>query len=230
MNVPYIFEANENNVDQHQENAIVVLPDIFGMTDYAKQTTQDFAKTFAVPVYMLDYFYQLTGTQTCIAQTDSESAVGLMQKMTGEDFVTIFEKAVSEISVWQKGLKNIIVIGFCFAGRLAYLCGQNSLVDTIVSFYGAGANQPGFIGGQSAIEYLVNNHNNSSLRVYSFFGTQDESIPSADRAKIQSVLQASQITHQAYEYHTGHAYFQVGRTNYNQQAAQASWQELQKII
>jgi carboxymethylenebutenolidase len=150
--------------------------------------------------------------------------------MTGEDFVTIFEKAVSDISESQKGLKNIVVIGFCFAGKLAYLCSKNSLVDTIVSFYGAGANQPGFIGEQSAIEYLVSNRGNSDLRVHSFFGIQDESIPTVDREKIQSALKAAQINYQAYEYDAGHAYFQAGRTNYNQQAAQASWQELQKII
>lgn len=231
MNKEYIYEAPQNKRFTNAKKAIIILPDIFGQTDYAKATSSDLADHFELPVYLLDYFYQLTKESTNIEQSNSEIAAGLMQSMSGDDFIAIFEQSILDISSQHKDIVEIFVIGFCFAGRLAYLTGENHLVSTIISFYGAGANIIEFIDKKSAIEYLVAKRGtDSSLSVCSFFGTEDESIPRTERESIKAQLLDTKIDYNDYEYEAQHAYFQPGRANYNDKAAKASWQELDKII
>ncbi len=207
------------------------MPDIFGITEYAKNTMEEFARVFKQPVYMFDYFYCLTAKATQFAPDESEQAFALMQKMRGEDFVVAFTEVVKAIRQDNSNIQNFVVIGFCFAGRLAYLAGLDKPVNKIVSFYGAGAHTPNYYQGQSPITALVNaRQNDPELTVLSFYGTQDESIPLEDRAKTQQELAEANIHYIAKEYDAGHAYFQLGRPNYNAEAAKASWQELTSFL
>jgi carboxymethylenebutenolidase len=227
----YIYQSTQNAKLTESETAIIVLPDIFGQTDYAKQTCEDLASKFKKPTYLLDYFYQLTGKTNIIDQTNHELAVALMQKTTGDDFAAILEQAITDISAQLPKLQRIAVVGFCFGGRLAYLSGLQSKVKTIVSFYGAGALTPNFYNHQTPLAALCDaRENDKSLSVLSFYGTQDSTIPPADRKTIKQQLTIAGIAYVAKEYNAGHAYFQPGRDNYNQPAAEASWQDLQKFL
>ena len=207
-----------------------MLPDVFGQTDYSRATTEALAKTFACPVFMLDYFYQLTSKPSVFAEADRDEVFPIMERMTGEDFVAIWDKATGEIAKSYPELKHFAVIGFCFGGRLAYLAGMDAKVDRVVSFYGGGASKE-FYAGKSSIEALVEaRRDDQNLRVISFYGTQDESIPPADRAQTATALEAAGIESQTREYAAGHAYFQEGRSHYDQTAADQSWTELKNFL
>jgi carboxymethylenebutenolidase len=227
----FIYESKKNANFVQSNQAIIVLPDIYGVTDYAKETSEELANQFRRPVYMLDYFYQLTGQTNNISQSNSEVALSLMQKMTGEDFVTIFNKCVKEISYAQPNLVEISVVGFCFAGRLAYLTGLEPKVNKIVSFYGAGVHTPNFYKGQTVLGALENARNGDTiLKILAFYGTLDESIPESDRVKTQKELQSAGIEYGAKEYEAPHAYFQPGRDNYTEVAAESSWQDIKNFL
>lgn len=208
---------------------IIMLPDIWSQTDYSAQTAQLFAQKFGMPVYLLDYFYQLTGKANSFnPQTNQATATELMAKMTGEDFVSIFNKALGEIKANQPKLESITVIGFCFGGRLAYLSGLSSEVKKIVSFYGAGAHTANYYEGKAPIEVLCEvRRGDESLKVLSFYGSQDGSIPESDRELTIESFKNAGINYTEKVYDTGHAYFQPGRADmYNEQAANGSWDEL----
>lgn len=213
-------------------NVIIMLPDIWGQTAYANDTATQFAARLGLPVYMLDYFYQLTGqVNNFNPQTDQVIATGLMAKMTGQDFVNIFTKAVEEISSSQPQLKSIIVIGFCFGGRLAYLSGLNSTVKKVVSFYGAGGNTPGYYQDKTPIEALCEaRKEDESLDVLSFYGNKDGSIPEADRQLTSQAFKNAKINYTEKIYDAGHAYFQPGRDSYDEPSAVASWQDLDNFV
>jgi carboxymethylenebutenolidase len=213
-------------------NAIVMLPDIWGQTAYANDTAAQFAARLSSPVYVLDYFYQLTGqVNNFDPQADQAIATGLMAKMTGQDFLNIFTKAVEEISSSQPQLKSIIVIGFCFGGRLAYLSGLNSKVKKIVSFYGAGGHTPSYYQDKTPIEVLCEaRKEDESLDVLSFYGNKDGSIPEADRQLTSQSFKNARINYTEKIYDAGHAYFQPARDSYDELSAVASWQDLQKFI
>lgn len=231
MNIPYIYESNKNQEFAKNTEAIIVLPDIYCQTDYAKNTVNEFAEEFGRPVFMLDYFYIGTNQANCFGEQDRDQVHKLMEGMIGDQFVVFFQKAIAEIQQDYPNIMQFTVIGFCFGGRLAYLTGINKYVRSIVSFYGAGAHNPGFIAGKSAIEYLVSSRARGvDLQVTSFFGTQDESIPESDRMRTQSELVNAGINYQGYEYDAGHAYFQEGRPNYDEVANRSSWEVLRKVI
>lgn len=218
--------------DGEAELAVLLIPDIWGLTNYNQETAQNFANKYQRPCYILDYFYQLTGKQSRFDQSsDGTIAVGLMNEMTGEDFVAIFNKAISEIKANQANLKSISVVGFCFGGRLAYLTGLEKMVDKIVSFYGAGAVKPDFYQGKSAIKTLcAARAGDKNLKVLGFYGTNDDSIPGPDRRTVQAVFQNNHIAYEHHEYRAGHAYFQPGRESYDEVAAQQSGEVLDTFL
>ena len=213
--------------------AIIMLPDIWGQTDYATTTAQALSQRYQQPCYVLDYFYQLTGQANNFnPQADQATASGLMAKMTGQDFVNIFSKAQEEISSSQTQLESICVIGFCFGGRLAYLSGLNSKVKKIVSFYGAGGHTPSYYQDKTPIEALCEvRKEDESLAVLSFYGDKDSSIPEADRQLTSQAFKNARINYTEKVYDAGHAYFQSGRVEmYNKAAANASWADLATFI
>ena len=213
-------------------NAIIMLPDIWGQTAYANDTATQFAARLGLPVYVLDYFYQLTGqVNNFDPLADQAIATGLMAKMTGQDFLNIFSMAVEEICSSQPQLKSIIVIGFCFGGRLAYMSGLDSKVKKIVSFYGAGAPTPSYFQDKTPIEALCEARNeDESLDVLSFYGNKDGSIPEADRQLTSQEFRNAGINYTEKIYDAGHAYFQPGRDSYDEPSAVASWQDLDNFV
>lgn len=129
-----------SETDSNAEQAIIVLPDIWGQTDYSFLTLKQLTQKFQCPCYMLDYFYALTKRPNKFnPETDEAKAMELMNTMRGEDFMEIFITAMDDIEPAQPKLKDLIVLGFCFGGRLAYLAGLSKTATKIVSFYGAGA-------------------------------------------------------------------------------------------
>lgn len=213
-------------------SAIILIPDIWGVTDYCMETANSLASKYQRPVYVLDYFYVLTNKPSKFnLGNDGATAPALMSQMKGSDFTKIFDMAINEIQKAQPALTSVQVVGFCFGGRLAYLTGANKLVNKIAVFYGAGANDTGFYDGQSVIDVLVSSRSHDpSLRVLSFFGSQDNSIPTSDQELIQQKLEGAGIAYQHREYPAGHAYFQKGRPSYDQQSAEKSWEDLDKFL
>jgi carboxymethylenebutenolidase len=219
------------NPDANQ--IIIMLPDIWSQTPYSADTAAQFAQKFSMPVYMLDYFYQLTGKANIFdPSTDQDIAPELMAKMTGEDFINIFNKALEDIKSNQPKLESITVIGFCFGGRLAYLSGLSSEVKKIVAFYGAGAHIANYYEGKTPIEALCEiRRNDQSLSVLSFYGSRDGSIPESDRQTTSQAFKDAGIDYAEKIYDAGHAYFQPGRAEmYNEAAASASWVDLENFI
>ena len=228
MNKEYIYESKNNQFEGNE--AIIILPDIYGQTDYSKQTVEKFAEVFHKPVFILDYFFPLTGIANNLSQEEQPRARELMGKLGGEEFAAFFENSLDEISHAYPEIQKFIVIGFCFGGRLAYIAGGDGRVSRVFSFYGAGPHTPNYVFGKTPIEYLVSKRTRSNLQVDSFFGVNDTSIPESDRQKIKEDLKKVGIVYEPHEYNAGHAYFQEGRKNYDAAASRASWEVLQKSL
>lgn len=235
MNLDYLYESQYNSKASVLNTAVIVLPEIFGVTDFIASTADRFASECNIPSFALDFFYQLTGEPNKFDySTDMQKGIELMQKMRGEDFLVIFNSAIEEISKTYPDVQNIIVCGFCFGGRLAYLAGLNdSRVNKIISFYGAGANQSNYIDGKSCIEALSSKRSgDTNLSVLSFYGGTDESIPIEDRHKTKSLFDATNINYQEVVcVEAGHAFFNNQRAQmYNRDASEHAWKTILYFI
>ncbi len=221
-----------SETDATAEKAIIVLPDIWGQTDYSYSTLKQLTERFKCPCYLLDYFYEITKTPSKFnPETDEAKALSLMDMMRGEEFMDIFTTALNDIKVEQPKLKQLAVIGFCFGGRLAYLSGLAGEVSKIVSFYGAGAHTENYLDDKSPITALCDKRkNDKQLKVLSFYGNQDGSISTDDQTKTKQQLESAGIKYQAKVYDAGHAYFQPGRPNYNESASASSWKDLEVFL
>lgn len=231
MKVKYIYKS-DFSVDS--DTAVIVLPEIFGITDFVKTTADKFAKEFRVPSYALDFFYQITGeNEVYDYEKDRSKAHDLMDQMTGEDFVNIFEQAVDHIIADQPGVKKFVVCGFCFGGRLAYMSAIEERVKKIISFYGAGANTANYYSDNSPVELLCGNRaSDESLSVLSLYGADDDSISNDDRDLTKKLLSESNISYLEVVYpNTGHAFFNDTRESmYNAESAQKAWHEVTKFV
>jgi carboxymethylenebutenolidase len=228
MNKPYIYEA-ENGKETKTDEAIILIPDIYGQTDYSKRTAEEFAQSFGRPVFLLDYFYISTGEANIWDENDREKVHAVMQNFDPEKFTAFLEEVISEIKEEYPSIKNFSVIGFCFGGRLAYIAGGSESISKVISFYGGGANTENYLFGQSPVEYLISKKG-QNIKVTSFFGANDPSISGEDRETVKKKFKEAGVEYDHHEYSAGHAYFQEGRKNYDAEASLASWEVLKNIF
>ena len=226
---PFLYE---NNQFQSKTKAIIVLPEIFGITEGIVEITDKFATEFELPAFALDFFYQLTGEPTrFVYEVDAPKGVDLMNKMTSQDFEIIFNKSLEYISQTHPNIVEFIVVGFCFGGRLAYLAGTNPNVTKVISFYGGNANLP-FVAGHSVVEALSQSKSgNENFEILALFGTEDRSIPIEDIEIIRQTLQENSVNYSdVIIADARHAFFNHRRKNYNPEAAEMAWELVKNFL
>lgn len=230
MKQPYLY----SNIKHVSHRAVVVLPEIFGVTDFIKGVVDKCAEEFQMPAYALDHFYAVTGKfEVFDYAKDAERGMAIMNQMTGEQFMNLFTQALDEIQAEQPDIQEFIVLGFCFGGRLAYLSGVDKRVSRVVSFYGGQPHKEGYYKGMTPVGALAEaRKGDEGLAVLGLYGGQDASIPAEDRAKTKQLFGQAGIsyTEKVYE-QAGHAFFNNARpTMYSAQAAAEAWQAVIDFI
>jgi carboxymethylenebutenolidase len=223
---PFLY----SNLSFQTSTAIIILPEIYGLNSNIKDTVNQFASVFNLSCFALDYFFSITGTVNDIPYSQPQIGLNLMHQISGQDFILIFKESVDYINKNYSFIKNFIVCGFCFGGKLSYLAGCHPKVSKVISFYGAGANHP-FFEDESTVEALAQyrNHDND-LKVLSFYGTLDNSISVSDREEVANRLNQANIDYTEKVYPAKHAFFNQERDNYDKTAAEAAWEELKGFV
>lgn len=230
MNGDYLY-INPDHISG-KNWALVVLPEIYGLHDFIKSTTDRLAEQSGVLGIALDHLYTATGqARVYDYQTEAEAGADAMQKVTGEKFVQLLRQTLDQAQAKHPEIKQFVVLGFCFGGRLALLAGVDRRVAKIVSFYGGGPHQP-FYQGQGAVEALAKaRRDDNSLHILALYGGQDSLIPAEDRDKTEQLLKAASIDYRAVVYpEAGHAFANDEREHYNQPAAEAAWREVSDYL
>lgn len=226
MLTEYLYKSNKPS---DSKRAIVILPEIYGLKPFAKELADRCAAELGFTGYALDYFWALTHESNDFDyQAGMGRGIELMNQMTGELFMELLGKVIERIKLEQPELERLVVVGFCFGGRLAYLSGVHDTVTDIISFYGAGSTKPGFYHDDSAISATVQARQGmQDLRVLGLFGAEDDSIPEDDRKTIAEQLQGAGISVTLHEYVAGHAFFNADRTDrYVAEAASQAWHDV----
>lgn len=118
---------------------LVLLQEIFGLTDYLKSRARDLAEIGYVTV--VPELYWRIGPGIVSDETNEaglQEAFGNMSKLDVGKAVDDAIATLEHVRRMPDTGGRAGVMGFCLGGRLAYEVGINSNPDVVVSYYGAG--------------------------------------------------------------------------------------------
>lgn len=197
--------------DGHQFNAylaepsqvaiagIVLLPEIFGIT----QHLQDMADEYAKHGYraIVPALFDRAEVNATLGYDEVQRGLDLMNSCSEERALDDIQAAADAVSVDGK----VAVQGYCWGGSLAFLSACELNITAAVSFY----------GGQVINEL----HRKPKCQVLFHFGSEDQSIPEESVIDIQATL-VNYSEHTAYVYEGAeHAFANHDRTSFNQKSA-----------
>ncbi len=118
---------------------VVVLQEIFGVTDYIKQRARDLAALGYIAAAPQLYWRLGQDIQTPEdTQEGLQEAFGYMQRLDQAKAVDDGVAALEYLQSLPETNGKAGVVGFCMGGRLAYLVAASSHPDAVVSYYGSG--------------------------------------------------------------------------------------------
>lgn len=225
----YLYAANEVAAE---DKALIILPEIYGVQEFTRELSSKVQTELGWTSYVLDHFYAETGEVQTFSYEDAAPGIKIMNKMTGEKYLALLEKAIAEISKRQPNVARIAVWGFCFGGKLAYVSGVQEKVTDIVSFYGGASLAADFYQGGSVIDALAKvRQGDDTLQVFAAFGENDEMIPASDVSTIHERLEQAGIDTEVRVYAAGHAFYNEDRTDrFVAAAAQKAWTDVSRFL
>lgn len=217
--------------------AIIILPEIFGLNSFIQQTIDKVAIKTEIPVFGLDIFAPADNSvsnlnsATVVPYSDIDKAISLKNNLTAEQFLNLLSSGLDQIQNRFPNIQNFSILGFCFGGRLAYLSGTDPRVQKIIACYGSGMNTP-FWKNMSCVQALCQTRRSDTLLdVLSIFGSQDHSITQEDRNTAVDLLQEAEINYQEIVVAAGHAFLNFEREQvYNQIMANQVWPEIYDFL
>lgn len=189
------------------KGGIVILQEIFGVTDQLKGVAATYAKLgYEVAIPAL-FDRQAPGTVVPFDQ----GPVGRDLMLAADLDKTMMDVDAAVAHLKSKGLK-VGVIGFCWGGGLALRAAQKSDVDASVAFYGT--RLPQYLDAPLAAPFLGH------------FGTSDDHVPPAMLEEAQAYLPDMKVE----MYEAGHAFANDARPSYVADAAELAHQRTQAFF
>jgi carboxymethylenebutenolidase len=191
---------------------IVVLQEIFGVTDYIKQRTRDLADLGYVAVAPQLYWRLGENIETPEnTQEGLQQAFGYMQRLDAAQAVDDAAAALRYLRSLSETGGKAGVLGFCMGGRLAYQMAAVSDPDVLVSYYGSG------------IASQLNTAEKIKAPTLFHFGDSDPYIPNEEVSSIKSAFAAHSNTELDIHSGAGHAFDNPSPMFHHAQASAESW-------
>jgi carboxymethylenebutenolidase len=192
---------------------LVMLQEIFGLTDYLKSRARDLAAMGYVTV-VPELYWRLGPGIVTDERTEAglQEALGYFGRL---DLATAVDDAIATLEHVRRMPETggrAAVLGFCLGGRIAYEVGVRSNPDVVVSYYGAG------------IPDRLDDAPKLTCPVLFHFGGADPYLPPDQSQRIEAAFSA----HPDAEFHThagaGHAFDNFRSPMFHHPAAaEASW-------
>src|SRR5213080_697559 len=118
---------------------IVILQEIFGITDYLRRRARDLADLGYVAL-VPDLYWRMGSGITLDEDTQEglQQAFGYLQRLDEPQAVDDAVAALEHLRSMPQTGGKVGVFGFCMGGRLAYKVGVAADPDVVVSYYGSG--------------------------------------------------------------------------------------------
>jgi len=193
------FDSYVAEPAKHAVAGVVLLPEIFGITQHMRDMAEEYAKRgyrAIVPV-----MFDRVESRANLTYEEVERGLNLMNRCTEEDALRDIQAAVDAVAVNDKAA----VQGYCWGGSLAFLSACELNIEAAVSFYGG-----------NIIHQL---HRRPKCPVLFHFGSDDKSIPEENVTDIKATF-VNYSEHIAYVYDgADHAFANHDRATCNVEAA-----------
>lgn len=191
---------------------IVVLQEIFGVTDYIKQRTRDLADLGYIALAPQLYWRLGQNIETPEnTQEGLQQAFGYMQRMDAAQAVDDAAAALRHLRSLPETGGKAGVLGFCMGGRLAYQMAAVADPDVLVSYYGSG------------IASMLADADKIAAPTIFHFGDSDPYIPNEEVSSIKAAFASHQDTTLEIHSGAGHAFDNPSPMFHHAQASAESW-------
>ena len=173
-----VYEARPEGGGPHA--AVILLMEMFGLTDHIKDVAKRVAKGGYVAVAPDLYYGEAV---RLIPYTEIPRAIPFMNRLQAQgplvmDDIGVVLSHLKERSDVRRG--SIGILGFCMGGRFAYLAAAHHALQAAVAFYGGGIPS----GDSSPLERT----GEIGCPIALFFGDRDHAIPHEDVEKVRTAL------------------------------------------
>jgi carboxymethylenebutenolidase len=147
-----------------QRGGVVVVQEIFGITEHIKRVVHEYAATGyrAIAPAMFDRIER----GIVLPYTEVQAGRGHMQKLQWPGTLADVDAAIAHVS---RG-SSCAVVGFCWGGTVAHVAASDLTIDAAVAYYGGG------------VAKLLDKRPKCPIMYH--FGDQDHAIPVSDVDKI----------------------------------------------
>jgi carboxymethylenebutenolidase len=199
---------------------LVLIQEIFGVTDYLKRRARDLANMGYV-VVVPELYWRLGSNVTTDETTEAglQEAFGYFSRLDVPQAADDCAAALEYARGMPETGGRAGVMGFCLGGRLAYEVGVRANPDVVVSYYGAG------------IADRLEDAPRLRCPVIFQFGGDDPYLPAEQAQRIEAAFSG----HPGAEFHThpgaGHAFDNFrAPIFYHQAAAEAAWPQTRAFL
>ena len=208
--LPY-FEYKSNN---EPESAIVLIYEIFGMTNHIHKLANTFAKNGFL-VNIPDIFSRIEKNVVLPYNREGfDKGIKLKDKVGWKIPVMDIVSCAAQLKTNFK----VTVLGYCFGGSLGWLAMQKSFIfDKGVCYYG------------SSISDFLNSNINCPAMLH--FGKKDKGIPAESLKKIKNFAAKQKENILIHEYEASdHGFNCEDRKSYNKASAELAFKETLNFI
>lgn len=193
---------------------IVVLQEIFGVTDYVKQRCNDLAD-LGYAVLAPEIYWRIGQDPIPDDDPDAlEQGMAAMGRLVWEDAVGDAVDALHHLR-GEPGVTDVGYLGFCFGGGLAFAAAARSDPAVLVSYYG------------SALPQLLDAADQVTSPSLHHVGTADSYLPMEEVERITRAVTADgrrdDVTVELYEA-AGHAFDNPNPLFHHEAASQRAWE------
>ena len=191
---------------------LVMLQEIFGVTDYIKRRARDLASLGYI--VFAPHLYWRLGADVQLPENTPEGlqqAFGYMQRLDEPQAVNDAADALAYLRALPRTGGRAGVFGFCLGGRLAYRVGAAADPDVVVSYYGSG------------IGNLLDSAADLSAPVVFHFGDADQFLPLEESSRIRAAFDDRPGAEVHLHAGAGHAFDNPSPMFHHQLASEEAW-------
>ncbi|MBV9327739.1 MAG: dienelactone hydrolase family protein [Chloroflexi bacterium] len=191
---------------------LVMLQEIFGVTDYIKSRARDLASLGYV--VLAPQLYWRLGPDVKLpenTQAGLQEAFGYMQRLDEAQAIDDAVATLEHLRAQSETAGKVGVFGFCLGGRLAYGVAVAAEPDVVVSYYGSG------------IGNLLDAAPRVTAPVVFHFGEADQFLPVDEAHRIEAAFSGHPGTEVHMHSGAGHAFDNPSPMWHHKAASEEAW-------